>query len=45
MTGNPTLLSDISGTSSPSFVTVSNGTKTPIQGKGTISTSDLTFPD
>jgi hypothetical protein len=38
MTVNSSLLSHISSTCSPSFVTV------PVQGKGTITTSNLTFP-
>jgi hypothetical protein len=45
MTGNSSLLSHISSTCSTSFVTVANDTKTPVQGKGTITTPDLTFSD
>uniref|UniRef100_A0A2N9FV09 Integrase catalytic domain-containing protein n=1 Tax=Fagus sylvatica TaxID=28930 RepID=A0A2N9FV09_FAGSY len=45
MTGNSSLLSHTSSPCSPSFVTVANGTKTPIQGKGTVTTSDLTLSD
>uniref|UniRef100_A0A2N9J8P7 Integrase catalytic domain-containing protein n=1 Tax=Fagus sylvatica TaxID=28930 RepID=A0A2N9J8P7_FAGSY len=43
MTGNSSLLSHTSSPCSPSFVTVANGTKTPVQGKGTVTTSNLTF--
>jgi hypothetical protein len=43
MTGNSSFISHITSTCSPSFVTVANGTKTPVQGKGTITTSDLTL--
>jgi transposase InsO family protein len=45
MTGNSSLLSHTSSPCSPSFVTVANGTKTPVQGKGTVTTSDLTLSD
>uniref|UniRef100_A0A2N9I8J9 Uncharacterized protein n=1 Tax=Fagus sylvatica TaxID=28930 RepID=A0A2N9I8J9_FAGSY len=45
MTGNSSLLSHTSSPCSPSFVTIANGTKTPIQGKGTVTTSDLTLSD
>ena len=45
MTGNSSLLSHISSTCSPSFVTVANGTKTPVQGKGAVTTFDLTLSD
>uniref|UniRef100_A0A2N9I442 Integrase catalytic domain-containing protein n=1 Tax=Fagus sylvatica TaxID=28930 RepID=A0A2N9I442_FAGSY len=45
MTGNSSLLSHTSSPCSPSFVTVANGTKTPVQGKGTVTTSDLTLLD
>jgi transposase InsO family protein len=45
MTGNCSLLSHTSSPCSPSFVTVANGTKTPVQGKGTVTTSDLTLSD
>uniref|UniRef100_A0A2N9GF06 Integrase catalytic domain-containing protein n=1 Tax=Fagus sylvatica TaxID=28930 RepID=A0A2N9GF06_FAGSY len=45
MTGNSSLLSHTSSPCSPSFVTVANGTKTPVQGKGTITTSNLTLSD
>jgi hypothetical protein len=45
MTGNSSLLSHTSSPCSPSFVTVANGTKTPVQGKGTVTTSDLTLTD
>jgi hypothetical protein len=43
MTGNSSLLSHISSTHSPSFVTVNNGTKTPVQGKNIVTNFDLTF--
>jgi hypothetical protein len=42
---NNSFLSHISNTCSPSFVIVANGTKTLVQGKGTVTTSDLTFSD
>ena len=45
MTGNSSLLSHISSTCFPSFVTVANGTKAHVQGKGIVTTSDLTFYD
>jgi transposase InsO family protein len=45
MTGNSSLLSHTSSPCSPSFVTVANGTKTLVQGKGTVTTSDLTLSD
>uniref|UniRef100_A0A2N9GB44 Integrase catalytic domain-containing protein n=1 Tax=Fagus sylvatica TaxID=28930 RepID=A0A2N9GB44_FAGSY len=45
MTGNSSLLSHTSSPCSPSFVTVANGTKTPVQGKGTVTTSNLTLSD
>jgi hypothetical protein len=45
MTGNSSLLSHISSTCSLSFVTVANGTKTPVQGKGAVTTFDLTLSD
>jgi hypothetical protein len=45
MTGNSSLFSPISNICTPSFVIVANGTKTHVQGKGTITTSDLTFSD
>jgi hypothetical protein len=45
MTGNSSLLSHTSSPYSPSFVTVANGTKTSVQGKGTVTTSDLTLSD
>ena len=45
MTGNSSLLSHTSSPCSPSFVTLANGTKTPVQGKGTVTTSDLTLSD
>jgi transposase InsO family protein len=45
MTGNSSLLSNISNPCSPFSVTVANGTKTPVQGIGTISTPNLTFPN
>jgi transposase InsO family protein len=45
MTGNSSLLSHTSSPFSPSFVTVANGTKTPVQGKGTVTTSDVTLSD
>uniref|UniRef100_A0A2N9E974 Uncharacterized protein n=1 Tax=Fagus sylvatica TaxID=28930 RepID=A0A2N9E974_FAGSY len=44
MTSNFSLLSNISNPSSPFSVTVANDTKTPVQGIGTVSTPDLTFP-
>jgi hypothetical protein len=43
MTGNSSLLSNISDPCSPFSVTVANGTKTPVQGIGTVSTPNLTF--
>ena len=43
MTVNFSLLSNISNSYSPFSVTVSNGTKTLIQGIGTVSIPDLTF--
>ena len=43
MTGNSSLLPHISSPCSPSFVTVANGTKTHVQGKGTVTTSNLTL--
>jgi uncharacterized membrane protein YgcG len=43
MTGNSSLLSNISNPCSPFSVTVANGTKTPVQGIGTVSTPNLTF--
>ena len=43
MTGNLSLLSNMSPLKSPSFVTIANGTKTPVQGIGTVSTPTLTF--
>ena len=45
MTGNSSFLSHISSPCSPSFVTVANGTKTDVQGKGTVTTSDLILSD
>uniref|UniRef100_A0A2N9HYG2 Integrase catalytic domain-containing protein n=1 Tax=Fagus sylvatica TaxID=28930 RepID=A0A2N9HYG2_FAGSY len=45
MTGNSSLLSHTSSPCSPSFVTIANGTKTPIQGKGTVTISDFTLSD
>jgi transposase InsO family protein len=43
MTGNSSLLSNISNPCSPFSVTVANGTKTPVQGISTVSTPNLTF--
>ena len=43
MTGNLSLLSNMSPVTSPSFVTIANGAKTPIHGVGTVSTPSLTF--
>uniref|UniRef100_A0A2N9IR39 Fibronectin type III-like domain-containing protein n=1 Tax=Fagus sylvatica TaxID=28930 RepID=A0A2N9IR39_FAGSY len=43
MTGNSSLLSNILNPCSPFSVTVANGTKTPVQGIGTVSTPNLTF--
>ena len=45
MTGNSSLLSHTFSPCSSSFVTVANGTKAPVQGKGTVTTSDLTLTD
>jgi hypothetical protein len=45
MISNSSLLSHISSTCSPSFVTIANVTNTSVQGKGTITTSDLTLSD
>jgi hypothetical protein len=45
MTDNSSLLSHISNTCSPSCVTIANDTKTPVQGKGIVTTTDLTFFD
>ena len=44
MIGNSSFLFDISPYS-PFYVTVANGTKTPVQGIGTVNTLDLTFSD
>jgi hypothetical protein len=43
MTSNSSLLSNISNPCSPFSVTVANGTKTPVQGIGTVSTPNLAF--
>uniref|UniRef100_A0A2N9H562 Uncharacterized protein n=1 Tax=Fagus sylvatica TaxID=28930 RepID=A0A2N9H562_FAGSY len=43
MTGNSSLLSNISNPSSPFSVIVANGTKTLVQGIGTVSTPNLIF--
>jgi hypothetical protein len=43
MTGNSSLLLNILNPCSPFSVTVANGTKTPVQGIGTVSTPNLTF--
>ena len=43
MTSNSSIISNISHLSSPSFVTVANGTKTHVQGIGTVSTPNLTL--
>ena len=45
ITSNSSLLSHTSSPCSPSFVTVANGTKTHVQGKGTVTISDLTLTD
>jgi hypothetical protein len=42
MTGNSSLLSNISNPCSPYSVTVAHGTKTPVQGIGTVNTPNLT---
>ena len=41
MTSNPSIIYNLSCISSPSFVTVANGTKTHVQGIGTVSTPNL----
>lgn len=43
MTCNASLFSDISNSTSPSFVTIANGSKSPLHGIGTVRTSRLTF--
>lgn len=40
---NASLFSDISNSASPSFVTIGNGSKSPVHGIGTVRTSSLTF--
>ena len=43
MTGNPSIISNLSRISSSSFATVANGTKTHVQSIGTVSTLNLTL--